>query len=459
MATFRELLTKISFHVEHEPLEKVEHQLEGIHKKLEFLAAAEVIKGVYELTEKFTKFAEEIHNAATTAGITVEAFQKLAFAASKSGVSQDEMGMAMARLSRNVYNARNGSKEAQEVFMRAGFTQGQISSFKTGSDAMLALADRMKNSTDAMKNSAVAQELLGRGGFKMVAFLKQGSGAIKGMGEEAERLGIILSEGQVKSLVEVEHSLITLFGVFKGIGAYIASLFGPSITFLIDRFLKFIEVNKELLQQNIKDWVWKITYAMGFVYGIIETVVMALVNWIKTHQSLATSIGALVAVFTILTGALLAAKFAWGLLSGGVSLWLNLFKGIPALIDKVNYLFGENSVITKIAAGAQWAWNVAMNAGQVALGILNFEVAALGAPIYLISAAIGLLVVAIHDIWETAHGRPGIVRWSWCRSPTSCSKTLRPSAGTCRTPRPNASSGRPTKPSCSAPVASNPWDA
>ena len=410
MANFRELITKWAFHVEHEPLHKVEEQLEKINEKMEMFAAAEVIHKVYELTEQFTKFAEEIHVAAESAGITVEAFQKLSFAASKSAVSQEEMSGAMARLSRHLYDARTGGKEAQEAFQRVGFSQAQVASFRTGKDVMMALADQFKGIQDPIKKQALAMELMGRGSVNMVGFLSQGSAAIGDMGEEAEKLGIVLSEGQVHALVEVEHAMVTLFGVIKGIGAYIASVFAPSITTMIERWLKFIEANKELLHQNIRDWAWKITYAMGYVYGAIEIVVTAILKWIKGHQTLATSIGAVVAVFTIFTGALWAGKLAWGVLTGAVNLWMNAIKLVPMFIEKVKSGFEilqTTMGYLKIGFGylgsaAQWC--------ATKMSFLTAEVAFLEAPVWLVIAAIGLLVVAIHDIWEAAHGRPGWVQ-------------------------------------------------
>lgn len=360
--TTREVKTKWGFEIDDDPLKKVEKTLEAIKRRLEFLAAAEIVKGIYELTEKFAEFAEQLHLMSESAGLTVEAFQKLAFAAKQSGISQEEMGHSMARLSRNLYEARKGGQEAQKVFADAGFSSEQIASFRTGEDVMLALGDRFKEIQDPIKKQAIAMELMGRGSQNMVGFLSKGSGAIREMGVEADRLGIILSGKQVESLVETEHALQKIWAVFKSLGAIVASYLGPEVTYVINQMLKFFEVNKKLVQVDIKKWVYDFSFALGFIWGILEGITKVVINFSNTHKT--------------------------------------LFRLVEVLLIVGAAMFLVGTVTYKVTS----AWQALGKAVQIANAFFKANPAVLWA--IAIAAALTLVVVLAHDIWALFHGKP-----------------------------------------------------
>ncbi len=325
----REFLTKFVIKTEgHEHLDHVEHQLEQIKERLELFAAAEVVEKIYELGERFAKFAEELHVASVNAGITVEALQKLSIAAAQSGVTQDEMSMSMARLSRRLYEARQGSAEAQKAFMQAGFSQEQVLGFKTGQDALLGLADRFKGIQDPIQKAALAQELLGRGGAHMVGFLSKGSAEIRGLGVEAEKLGTILTEHQVEALVETEHAFLKLGAVVRSFGATVAAYFAPSIQDAIKEFLKFYEVNRKVIDLNVRKFVWDLTYALGYLWGIVKVVAQSFFDFAKSHSELVRKVGEVVVALITLTAVIWLGQKAWTVMVGGFNILATVFTGV-----------------------------------------------------------------------------------------------------------------------------------
>lgn len=354
--------SKFTFEVDHNPLEKMEKQLDAIKGRLEFLAAAEILKGIFELGEKFAHFAEELHGAANAAGVTVEAFQKLAFAAGQNGVSQDEMGSAMTRLSRTLYNAKTGSEEAQKAFAAVGITGEQVLSFKNSGDAMLAVSDRMQHMQNGIEKTALTTQLFGRNSANMVTFLSKGSGAIKGMGTEAEKLGIILSGRQVEALVHLEHSLQKVYMVFKAIGATIATYLAPILESAIKNFTDFYQANHKVLNLNIKKWAEDFAFALGFIHGLVQGLIEVFLQFASTHQTLVRRIVEFFMVLGALAGAIWAAQKVFGVLQGVVGLATKAFEAFQFVLE----LIEANPII----------------------------------------AALGLLVIAIHDVWNAAHGKP-----------------------------------------------------
>lgn len=269
--TIRELISKFVFQTEGtEKIDKLQGQLEGIKSRLDFMIGAEIAKKMIDLTEKFARFGEELHIASQSAGISVEAFQKLTYSAQQASVSQSEMEMALFRLSRRLNDARMGSQEAENAFRQAGISAGQVKGFKTSQDALLALADRMKAMQDPIKRAALGQELMGRGSLHMVGYLTQGSAAIRKQGDEAERLGLILSEGQVAALVSAEHALQRFWGLLKAIGASIAANLAPGIEYLINDFIKFFSIHRQIIELNINTWLYDLGYAFGALWTAVK---------------------------------------------------------------------------------------------------------------------------------------------------------------------------------------------
>lgn len=405
---FRELITHWGFKVDHAPLEKVETQLEGIKSRLEFLMAGEILKGIYEMTERFAHFAEELHVSAINAGLTVEAFQKLAFAADKSGVSSEEMSGAMARLSRNLYQAKLGSAETQKVFADAGFSQDQIAGFKTSKDVMLALADRFQHMQDPMKKTAISMALMGRSGFQMTAFLSQGSAAIKGMGDEADRLGITLGSNQVEALVKVEHSLREFWGVLKAVGATIASYFAPSIKDAIDEFLNFYAANRKLIDVNIRAWVWDITYALGYVWGIVKFVAQAFFDFAEKHQLLVRRIGEVLIGLGLFVGALFVFNRVLSVVRGGLSLFtggLSVLRTIGGLALKPLLYFAGLFQQALVFILQRLALLIVDAFPALGEAVFAFGAALEATPVGWFLTAIAAIVVVVHDLWKILTGK------------------------------------------------------
>lgn len=404
----REFITHWTFKADKEPLEKIEHHLEGIKERLEFLAAAEVVKGLYELTERFGKFAEQLHIAAESAGITVEEFQKLTFAAEQSAVSSEEMGGAMARLGRHLYDARKGSVEAQQAFALAGFSGEQIAGFHTTQDAMLALSDRFKNIQDPIKKQAIAMELLGRGSHNMVGFLSKGSAAIKGMGIEADKLGIILSHHQVEALVSVEHSMYKFGAVLKNIGATIAVYLAPIINTAVEYFLKFYAANKKILDSNIERWAEDVAYALGFMYGIVEGLAQRFLDFAKTHQTL------LLRIFEVI-GALAALSLGALALGKSIEILGNLFSGLGVIVGPLKFLWASvfGPLVTWIGTLVQGAMVELTSSLAVltleafpSLGVAigTFSAFLEATPVGWFATALAAIVVVAHDLWTILSG-------------------------------------------------------
>lgn len=408
MQTIRELITKWGFQVDDKPLDGIEKRLDAIKSRLDILAAAAILQGIVNLTERFATFAEELHVAAESAGITVEAFQKLAFAAGQSNISQEQMSMAMARLARNIEQARMGSEQAQLAFQKIGISGEQVRGFRNSADALRALADRFQGLHDPILKQATALQLMGRGSLNFVSFLSQGSKAIKGLEKDAEDFGAVLSSSQIEALVKVEHALNAIWSVMKAVGATIASYLAPSLEFLIRDFLEFYKANKQVIDTNVRAWAYDFAFALGYIYGWVKTLVEWFLKLSETHGTLIRRVLEIILAFEFFAGVIGAIKGALGLLKGSILLvgevleplqWLWAKAFTPAFIFigtllkeyLLRLLAGMGSLIETFLPGLAEAF--------YALGA-----AMISTPIGWIVAGVAALVFALQAAWTLLSG-------------------------------------------------------
>lgn len=338
----REILTKFGFKVENDKLDKMSQQLEGIKDRLSVLAGIELAKGLYDLAERFTHLGVELKTAALSAGLTVEAFQELAFSAKLYAVDQGQMETALFRVSRRLYEARTGSAEAQAAFARVGFTIEQVRGFKTSQEVLLALGDRFRQIKDPIERAAVSSELMGRGSMHMVAWLSQGSKAMRAEMEEAKRLGLVLRTDQVEALTQLEHSLTKVSALFNALGGSLAADIAPGIKFIVDKFFEWYEANKKLVDSNIQEWGIQMAGVFGYIIGAVSALALNLLDLAKRFHLEKDIVKTVFWVASLTTGlfALATVLGIVGFIFGSISISSLIFLGIiSAIVIAVHDLY------------------------------------------------------------------------------------------------------------------------
>ncbi|WP_313117970.1 hypothetical protein [Ectopseudomonas guguanensis] len=174
--------------------------------------------------------ADEARKLAQAAGVTTEAFTGLQWAASQSGVSTNELSAAFSRLNRTAVQAANGGKAQAELFQRLGVSvtnaEGAV---RSGDQLLLDLASRFAELPDGAEKSAAAIELFGKSGAKLVPLLNAGADGIGALVEQAERLGLVISDAQAAQAEQFNDSLSTLGAVASGAGNTIAGELLPTL--------------------------------------------------------------------------------------------------------------------------------------------------------------------------------------------------------------------------------------
>ena len=159
-----------------------------------------------------TDRADDFRDLAAGAGVSVEAFSRLQFAASQSGVETEALGKALAKLS------AAGSKNAAAD--------------------LAALADQFKAMPDGAAKTAKAIEIFGeRLGPGLIPLLNEGSDGLRKMAEQSDALGNTITTSTAAAADQFNDSVGVLTAGARGFGQLLAAELLPTLNGLTAQLL------------------------------------------------------------------------------------------------------------------------------------------------------------------------------------------------------------------------------
>lgn len=211
------------------------------------LQRAKQIVGVYlgfravkGLTVDFANAADATGKTAEGLGITVEQLSALKFVAASGGIEITQLGNAMGKLSRRASEAAKGSKENKKIFDDMGISvHDQNGELKSSFDLLLDVSNRFKSMKQGSDKTRLALKLFEETGARFVNTMNLGADGIKGLMEEAKRLGVVLSAEGAKKAAAFNDAMLRVKSIVIGVRNSIALKLLPAITDSLNAFQKW----------------------------------------------------------------------------------------------------------------------------------------------------------------------------------------------------------------------------
>jgi hypothetical protein len=220
-----------------------------------FVAAAAasvyLVKASIDAMDEMSKLAQQT-------GTTVESLSALSFAADLSGVSNEDLGSALVKLTRNMSDAANGTGIAVEGFKALGISVTNADGSLKGSDAVLTeIAQKFASFKDGAEKTALAVNVFGKSGAQLIPLLNSGADGLQAMKEEAAQLGIILDTTTSKAAEQFNDNLTRIGAAIKGLANTAAKDLLPTLNDLSDQFVElaksqaFVETTTAIVKASI----------------------------------------------------------------------------------------------------------------------------------------------------------------------------------------------------------------
>ena len=170
---------------------KVGDKFQDVGKKLTITGGA-ITAAMGLIIAKTANLGDEFKDLSQRTGIAVETLSSFKLAADKSGTSVQGFATGMKGLSRVMYEAASGGKEAQEAFKSVGVSATDSSGkLRPLDQVMLDVADRFAGMADGAEKNALAMKLFGRSGMDLIPMLNLGRKGLQENIDKMQKYGVV----------------------------------------------------------------------------------------------------------------------------------------------------------------------------------------------------------------------------------------------------------------------------
>lgn len=207
------------------------------------IAAAISVGAISSWVKASIDAADANRKSAQSAGLAVEEYTALQYAAKLAGIEAGSLNSAMARLNRTIAEAAVGGNSQEAAFTRLGIAvRDSAGNLKTGDVILAEIADRFKDLPDGVQKSAIAMELFGRSGTQLIPLLNGGADGLAELRKEAEALGLVMSETQAAQAEVFNDNLTRIGEASSGAANRVAGELLPN---LVDLSNLLVDLNKD----------------------------------------------------------------------------------------------------------------------------------------------------------------------------------------------------------------------
>lgn len=217
------------------------------------MALVNAVKGLQEETLEAAARADDIMTRATQMNISTTQYQALQYASPFVDVDVDSLASSLAKITQAMGDAQAGSEAAKESFRNLGVEITNVSdgSLRNAYDVWLDTMDALAQMGDETERDIAAQELLGKSAATFAPIYREGTEALRGYTEEAEK-NYALSDQQLKKLGEVDDARNQLDLSIQHSRDMIAVQWAPTVKEALEAFNKLVTAaGKALVDSGI----------------------------------------------------------------------------------------------------------------------------------------------------------------------------------------------------------------
>ena len=183
--------------------------------------------------------ADELAKAAQKAGVEIEKFSKLNFAAALSDVSTQQLQNAFTSLSKRIVDESSKASQALESLgIKTRDAYGQL---RPSDDILTDISGLFASFKDGATKAALAQELFGKSGVALIPLLNSGADGLREMTAEAEALGLVVSGSLGESSQQLNDNVTRISSAFAGFGNQLAEQVVPALADVSGGFVDFVK--------------------------------------------------------------------------------------------------------------------------------------------------------------------------------------------------------------------------
>ena len=203
------------------------------------LFAGASVAGLVSITKAAIDTGDMLNKMAQKTGMSVEELSKLTYAADLADVSTEALQKGLTALSVGMVEASTGAGPMAEKYRELGISvRNADGTMKSSRQVLGELADKFANMPDGVDKTNLAVDIFGKKlGADMIPLLNAGAAGLKAMGDEAERLGQVMSAEMAAKAEEFNDNLERMSKLSKAAGIEVGNTLLPALNRSVSTFL------------------------------------------------------------------------------------------------------------------------------------------------------------------------------------------------------------------------------
>lgn len=209
------------------------------------VGAAAAGVGLFRFTKTGTENLDELGKTAQAVGLTLKEFAELKFAAEQGGVEQSTFVTGLRRFARAAKEAQDGAAEYLDSFNELGIkVKGANGELKSTNDLLMEVFTALGQMEKGLRRTALANELLGRGGSLFFPLIDEGVQGIANLRAEANRLGLVFTEEQFKNAERYNDAVNRVKLQLESLQTTLSAAVAPALTIVAERLERAFQGNQ-----------------------------------------------------------------------------------------------------------------------------------------------------------------------------------------------------------------------
>lgn len=282
-----------------EQFKDVGGKIEGVGRSLTGVstAAAGVVAGLGAAAYKAGQAADDLNTLSKVTGIGTEELQKYGYAADLVDVSVEAIAKSNKKLTKNAYEAANGSKSQAEAFKAIGVSVTDSNGHLRDSEAIFQdVITNLGKMTNETERDAIAQQLMGKSAAELNPLIEDGGETYKMVADTLKKYDLdFVDQKTLDGANEFNDSLdkMKLIGsvALSDVSSRLAVYLAPALDKVVDLVGKFAKWLSELSPETLT--------VIGTIAGLIAILAPLLI----TIGKLATGISSIINLVNLVGGA------------------------------------------------------------------------------------------------------------------------------------------------------------
>lgn len=207
---------------------------------------------LFELSKAAAEFGSEIFDASEKTGLSAETLSAMKYSADQSGASMEMITGAIAKYSKQVGAAVDGSEKAEAALKDLGVNPQEALTDLDGSLAKV--FDRIAKAKPGIEQMTLAQKAFGKSGADLLPFIKSFDGDLEDLVKTAKDLGVTIDDEAARAADEFGDQLDTLSAQLAGVGRTIGYEFMPMFLDMSRGMSNWLTENKDEIRTWFSIW-------------------------------------------------------------------------------------------------------------------------------------------------------------------------------------------------------------